>query len=220
MKNLLYKELKLSMNVQTWIYCFLVFVLMIPSWPSIVAFIYPLIGSTIIFSLANANRDMLYTALLPVKKKDIVRGKVLLMCFMELFCIIISIPFGFLRLSFMELLPEETIYSDLGFNFALYGLVLMVYGIFNLIIFPWYYKRPDVKRVAPFLVSDVVAFFLLGIILVTFILLPDLSSLVNSFSLQGIIAQMSFFAGGIIVFLVCAFLSDYLGGKAFQKVDI
>lgn len=137
MKNLLYKEFKLSTNVQTIIFTILACLVIIPSWPSLISFMYPLIAIITIFPISSANQDPLYTSFLPIKKKDIVKARILYIMCIEIIAILISIPFALIR----KYLLSSIILNDLGINLALYGIVLFIYTIFNLILIPWVYKK-------------------------------------------------------------------------------
>ena len=220
MKNLLYKERKLCVPLQTWVFVFLSFTIAIPTWPSLVAFFYPLAGFTVVFTLSNANRDLLYTSILPLRKKDIVKGKVLLLSYLEILTMLISVPFGFLKLFLMKAMPADQLYPELGFNFALYGFVFLVFGVFNLICIPWYYKKPEAKTALPFLISDLVAMLLIGLIMALFMIVPNLSEFINSYELPNLLTQLGVLLGGFLLFLGFTFLANYLAGKNFQKVDI
>lgn len=219
MKNLLYKELKLTANLQTYIYCFLSMTIMIPSYPSLVSFFYPLVGLTIIFSISTANRDLLYTSILPIRKRDVVKAKVLLIMYMEIITMLISIPFGFLRILLTQLMEEQT-FVDLGFNIAFYGFGFLIFSLFNIIYLPWYYKKPDGKNIWPFIVADVSAGILLLLIMTVFMLFPSWTAYVNSYELPNLLVQFAILLGGALIFLLSSFLSYILGAKSFQKVNI
>jgi len=220
MKNLLYKEKKLCVSLQTWVFAFLSFTIVIPTWPSLVSFFYPLAGFAVVFILSNANRDLLYTSILPLAKKDIVKGKVLILSYLEMLTILISVPFGFLKLFLTKFMPADQLYPELGFNFAIYGFVFFVFGVFNLICLPWYYKKPEAKVSLPFLISDLIAMFLIGIIMIPFMVVPGLSEFINSYALPNLLTQLAILFGGFLFFAAFTFLASYLAGKNFQKVDI
>ena len=167
MKNLLYKEFKLSTNVQTIIFTILACLVIIPSWPSLISVMYPLIAIITIFPISSANQDPLYTSFLPIKKKDIVKARILYIMCIEIIAILISIPFALIR----KYLLSSIILNDLGINLALYGIVLFIYTIFNLILIPWVYKKID-KTALPTTISTIVIMFLIILIMMVFILIP------------------------------------------------
>lgn len=220
MKNLLYKELKLCVPVQTWIFVFLSITIAIPSWPSLVSFFYPLAGLTVIFALGAANRDILYTSTLPIRKKDVVKGKTLLLSFMELLTILIAIPFGLLKV-FVTSIDTETIeYPDLGINMATFGFVFLLFGVFNLIVLPWFYKKPEGKNSVPFIVGDLLTIVLMGLIMTVFMVVPNLAAFINTYSGVALWTQIGILVLGIAFFSLFTFVAEREAEKNFQKVDI
>ena len=88
MKALIYKELKLAMHPIC--YVFIVafpFMILIPSYPIAIGFIYVLTCYPILFLGANKGQqsnDLLYSTLLPVRKKDIVLARIFTVILMQL----------------------------------------------------------------------------------------------------------------------------------------
>lgn len=221
MKNLLFKEIKLCIPTQTWIFVALSMMICIPSWPVMTSYVYVIAGFMPLFPIAIANRDLLYTSILPVKKKDVVKGKVLLMCFLELISVVWSVPFALLKLYTMSVTPPDQLYPELGVNPALFGFILLMFGMFNLIYVPWYYKKPGTKNAAAQLVSMFSCMIYMGIITVIFIAVPGLADFINNLAdVTSLCVNLGILAAGIIAFFGFSALANYLGGKAFQKVDL
>lgn len=222
MKNLLFKEIRLCIPPQAWIFAFLSMLIAVPSWPAMTAFIYPLAGFMTLFPIALANRDILYTSILPVKKSDVVKGKVLLVSFLELLALVWSIPFAIIKVTLIvPTLPADQIYPELGVNFATYGFILFIFAIFNIIFIPWYYKKPNDRNTAAQLVSIIVAMFIMGLISGLFMGIPGLAEFINDFSnIPSLIAQFSILVVGLILFIVSGILCTLFGGKNFQKVNL
>jgi len=80
MKELLFKEFKLAAHPTTYLFLFLGAMLLIPAYPYFVAFIYTCLGIFFIFLSARENQDILYTVSLPVRKRDVVKSRVLMIC--------------------------------------------------------------------------------------------------------------------------------------------
>ena len=223
MKNLLYKEFKLSLTVQSIMLVIMSAFICIPNWPTLVAFFYPLGGLISILPISIANRDSLFSSILPIKKSDVVKGKILLFTALELISIAISIPFGLLKVFVVNpslVSSSEANISDLGFNFALYGFVLLVYSIFNLIYIPWYYKDNG-KHILATLVSLFVPLILLGLIMTFFMINQKVSLFINDFSNPlGVVTQLLILLIGIGAFIGFGALGVKIGGKNFSKVDL
>ncbi len=216
MKKLLYKEIRLCIPVQCYIYACMSALVFIPTWPTLVAFIYPLASLSMVFPIALANRDMLYTGILPVKKEHIVLGKVLLVAFLELFSIVVSLPFALLR----YFLFSDFEYSGLGVSFALYGFILVAYSIFNIVFFPWYYKKPDSKNALCTLIADLISSSFLMVTMVIFLLFPEAAYFLSSLSGWGLVTQLLVLLGGAGIFLLSNFFSYRLGYKSFKHFDL
>ena len=81
MKALLYKEFKLAMHPICYLFIFLFpFMVLIPNYPLAVGFIYILSCYPILFLGANKGQqsnDLLFSTLLPIRKKDIVNSKII-----------------------------------------------------------------------------------------------------------------------------------------------
>ncbi|MDD2522414.1 MAG: ABC-2 transporter permease [Anaerolineaceae bacterium] len=97
MKNLLYKELSLSVQPLNYLFLAMAAMLLIPSYPYEVVFFYQTLGIFFIFLLGNTNNDLFFTALLPVRKQDVVRARFATVIIFELLQIVVSVPFALLR---------------------------------------------------------------------------------------------------------------------------
>jgi len=220
MKKLLSKELRLCLTPQAIILCCLSSLIIIPSWPSIIAFIYTFMAFIVVFPMAIANHDMEYTAILPVRKKDIVKGKVLLAISIETISILISIPFALLKVFFVNgSIPAADAYTDLGINFVLYGIVLGLSGLFNLIFIPWYYKNPY-KTAKSQVFTTFLIMIIMMVIMSIFMIFPEASKFVNTFSGIALLVQLLSLFIGLLLFLGLSALAAYLGGKQLEKIDL
>ncbi len=221
MKNLLYKEIKLCVTGQTWAFISLSALILIPTWPTLVAFIYPVAGLFPVFPVALANRDLLYTGTLPIEKSRVVLGKILLICFLELVSIAISIPFGLLRnFVLTPLIPVEHLYDELGFNMAMYGLILIAFGLFNLIFFPRFYKSPDTKNVGATLLSYLTILVFYAVCMAFFMAVPGASKYINTYTGGGLWTQIGILVLGIACFLLFNLFAYKASKKRFEKIDL
>lgn len=144
MKSLLYKEFRLAMHPLCYVFA-LVFPLMvlIPNFPLFVGTLYIIPGFTILFLGANKGKqsnDLFYSALLPIRKKDIVFARMMSVMAMEIIALVMMAIMFPLKLVIESNTPEITspfptdgIIS--GFAFALVGYVLV-----NAVYFLMFYK--------------------------------------------------------------------------------
>ncbi|MDY2913260.1 MAG: ABC-2 transporter permease [Candidatus Enteromonas sp.] len=214
MKNLLYKELRLCMPVQAWIYFFMIITVIVPTWPPIIGFYMPLVACNIIFPLALANRDFLYSKLLPIPKSDIVRGKFLLILFIELISLVVGGLLLILRFFFIQPYFEFL----MGADFGTLGVALLMYGVFNLIFLPWLFAKPE-KPVWSILVSCLAAAIIFGIYIGICGTIPELALLINSFAPEYIGIQLSMLGGGLILFALLTVLAYTLAKRNFLRSE-
>ena len=154
MKALLYKEFKLAMHPICYIFIALFpFMILIPSYPLAVGFIYVLSCYPILFLGANKGQqsnDLLFSTLLPVRKKDIVLARIFTVLFMQaVFMIIMSCLYPIAYMLFGNGILNETTGKieelTVGFGLKSYVVVLAIaivgYALADLIFFPIYYKH-------------------------------------------------------------------------------
>ena len=153
MKALIYKELKLSMHPICYLFIILFpFMLLIPSYPLGIGFIYVLSCYPVLFLGANKGQqsnDLLYSTLLPIRKKDIVKARIMTVIFMQLvFMLVMSALYPLARYINASILanakdPNEYMIPGLGLNSYVLVLAIAIigYAIADLIFFPIYYKR-------------------------------------------------------------------------------
>ncbi len=154
MKALLYKEFKLAMHPICYIFIALFpLMILIPSYPLAIGFIYVLSCYPILFLGANKGQqsnDLLFSTLLPVRKKDIVLARIITVIFMQVaFMVIMSCLYPIAYMWYGNgVLDQETgkvIDVSVGFGLKSYVIVLAIalvgYAIADLIFFPIYYKH-------------------------------------------------------------------------------
>ena len=83
MKKLIYKELRLTVHPTMWLFLLLTAMLLIPSYPYYVAFFYMCLAAYFTFLSAREERDVYFTAMLPVTKADMVKARVLVLCYLR-----------------------------------------------------------------------------------------------------------------------------------------
>lgn len=158
MRRLLYKEFRLASHPAAILFLALAAMMLIPNYPLTVTFFYPCLGAFFICLNSRENRDLAYTLLLPVKKRDLVRARVLMVAALQISEILLCVPFFFLR----SLYPPAGNVVGLDANLALLGFGLAEMGIFNIVFFPWHYRDPA-KVGVPFLCGSIAAFLWIGI---------------------------------------------------------
>ena len=160
MKALIYKELKLAMHPICYVFiCLFPLMILIPSYPIGIGFIYILTCYPILFLGANKGQqsnDLLYSTLLPVRKKDIVLARIFTVIFMQVaFILIMSALYPAALVINTKIAESAATAKAAGENVSdatipglglqsyvlLLAIAIIGYAIADLIFFPIYYKH-------------------------------------------------------------------------------
>ena len=150
MKALVYKELKLAMHPICYLFiCIFPLMILIPSYPIAIGFIYVLTCYPILFLGANKGQqsnDLLYSTLLPVRKKDIVMARIITVALMQFSFIAIMSCLYPLALYINKVIPDSEI-PGIGLNgyVSILAIAIIGFAIADLIFFPIYYKNGKSK---------------------------------------------------------------------------
>ncbi len=226
MKALIYKELKLAMHPICYVFIVLFpFMILIPSYPLGIGFIYVLTCYPILFLGANKGQqsnDLLYSTLLPVRKKDIVMARILTVIFMQVaFMLIMSALYPLARL-FNELIvansknPEEITIPGLGLNSYVLVLAFAIvgYAIADIIFFPIYYKHG--KSIVMSTLFTILGFVIyIGVVTIGLPFVPGLGIL-NHLHI-GI--QFAILAGAIALSFLLHIFVYRISSKRLEMVD-
>ena len=226
MKALIYKELKLAMHPICYVFIVLFpFMILIPSYPLGIGFIYVLTCYPILFLGANKGQqsnDLLYSTLLPVRKKDIVMARIFTVIFMQIaFILVMTALYPVARIINNAIAqsaenPSEYMIPGLGLDsyVLLVAIALIGYAIADIIFFPIYYKHG--KSIVMSTLFTILGFVVyIGIFTIGLPFIPGLDILNNlhlgiQFAILGAAILISF-ALHIIVYKVSA--------KRLEKVD-
>ena len=92
MKTLLYKQLRLVCHPMTPVFCLFGIMVIIPNYPYTVIFFYVTLGLFFSFLNIREQKDLYYTALLPVPKRDAVKAGCLFTVLIELLSLAVLVP--------------------------------------------------------------------------------------------------------------------------------
>lgn len=216
MKKLFYKEMKLSANPVT--YWFIAFSAMtiIPNYPILVGSFFICLGIFHTYQQIREYDDVTYTVMLPVKKRDIVTAKYLFVLFIELTAFILCTLLTIIRMKLLGTAAPYVTNQLMNANMAYLGYTMIVFAVFNSIFLAGFFKT-TYKIGKPFFIFCVVSFI---IIIMGEILhhIPDLESLNNPSNLS--MPQVVIFAIGVVVFMLCTWLSYQKAVKDFEGIDL
>lgn len=198
MRNLIYKELKLSIHKFFLILPLMLSLLMlIPQWIYSIAFMYFFWISVInICSGYIAKQDNSFTAMLPVTKRDIVKSKIVAILTIEGVHLLTGIIMGVVH---NQIYGTYNFFMDM--NLAFFSAMFVMFAVFNIIFLPLYFKtayfygRPVIYGT----VATVVFAFILEYGTIRFAFMRNIFE--GEMSTQWVVAMISAILVGILTFV-------------------
>jgi len=219
MKNLLAKEIKLTLSPVNYLFLLFVTMSLIPSYPGYVGFFYICLSIFFMFNNAELNKDIQYSMILPIRKKDMVKARCLLVGFYEIVVLLLSIPFGFLQ---NKLMPTGNP-AGIDYNVAFYGFVLILYSVFHFALFTKFYKKAE-KPGLPFLIASICFWVLYALfefpIWTKNIFNIEYTKVLDSTTPENLVKQLPVLAAGIVIYILGWFVTFKVSAKRFEKVDL
>ena len=211
--TLLYKEMRLVTHPTSIVFAFLGCLVLVPSYPYRVIFMFGCLAPYITFLNARETNDVWYTAVLPVTKLESVLGKCLLVVFFQLFQLLFSVPFAILR-NVMNITNNPV---GLDATVAWYGFGFILYGVFDLVFLTTFYKS-SYKVGKSFIFAAIPMAFLMVAIEAT-AHIPALAWM-DSYQPAYIRMQVLILIAGVICFTVFMVLAYQISVKRFTNVDM
>ncbi|MEM5774920.1 MAG: ABC-2 transporter permease [Anaerolineaceae bacterium] len=217
MKALLYKEIKLALHPTTYLFMAIGAMLMIPSYPYYVAFVYTCLGIFFIFLSGRENKDILFTASLPVQKSDVVKSRVFTVAIIELLQLAIGVPFAIIG---MRINPNPAgNMAGIEANMAFFGLVLIMYALFNAIYLPMYY-RTAVKVGGPLVFASIAVTIYVVAAELAVQMIPFLKTRLDTADPAMAVYQLPILIAGLLIFGLGLWLTYRKSASNFEKVDL
>ena len=232
MKALLYKEFKLAMHPICYVFVALFpFMMLIPGYPIAIGFIYILSCYPILFLGANKGQqsnDLLFSTLLPVRKKDIVFARIITVAFMQFAFIALSsclLPVALLTQNMIVSSAEGEAAVDAaksiahaGFDLTAFVMVIAIvivgFAIADLIFFPIYYKKG--KSIVLSTLMTILGFVIyLGFFTIG---LPYIIG-VEKCNAIPLWVQFIALAGSLIIYVIIHYFVFKISAKRLEKVD-
>ena len=212
---LLKKEFRLSSSVLSYFFILGSAFCMIPNYPCLVGAFFVCLGIFYSFQNAREVNDTLYTVLLPVAKKDVVKAKMLFVATIQIAAFVLFAAFTVLR-SFLGNAPPYDSNALMNPGLVMLGYILIVFVLFNGIFVTGFYKTAY-KIGKPFIVFTVSAFLF---ITVTEVLhhIPVLDFL-NSADIGHRPVQILILVFCAVAYLLFFFVALKISQNRFDKID-
>jgi hypothetical protein len=203
--------------------------ILIPSYPIAIGFLYVLTCYPILFLGANKGQqsnDLLYSTLLPIRKKDIVKARIMTVLLMHIVFIALTSALFPLAVFINNSINEAALAADpsakpvvapgLGLNsyVLVLAIVIIGYAIADLIFFPIYYKNG--KSIVMSTLMMILGFVLyLGIFTIGLPFIPGLEW-INELPLY---VQFIILGVSLIIYIALHLVVYKVSYKRLEKVD-
>ncbi len=217
MRNILRKEMKLSASILSYLFILFGLMFFLPGYPILCGAFFVTLGLFQSFQSAREANDIVFSALLPIAKKDVVKGKYIFVCFIELCSIVLMAAAVIVR---MTVLSDSIVYRTnalMNANLFALGMVFIIYGIFNMVFVGGFFKTAY-KFAKPF-VTHIIVTFVVVFIAEALHHVPGLGKL-NAFGMDEIGLQLLLLACGIVLFILMTLLSCRKACSDFEKIDL
>ena len=214
MRSLLYKEFKLAVNPFSYLVPLLGLLLLIPDYPYFIALMYVFfITIPTTFSVGKDQRDIQFSVLLPVRKRDIVKARYISIIVIEMIHIVLAVIFGIIN---TKLYPQGNSWL-MDINTAFFGIAFMMFGVFNTIFLAMFYRTAYKVAMPVFVAMTVTVIF---IVCIEFLIqsIPVLKMYLDG--IGNMVGQLPVLAAGILMFAVSNVISYKQSAKSFEKLDI
>ena len=211
--KLLYKELMLAAHPTSLVFAFLGCLVIVPAYPYTVIFMFGCLAPYITFLYARETNDAWYSAILPITKRESVKGKCQLIVSIQLFQLILSIPCVVLR----TILQVENNPVGIDTTIAWYGFGFIIYGVFDLVFFPAYYKNGYKAGKAFMLAAIPMLLFMIAVEGAAH--LPTFAWL-DSYAPYDLLLQVPILVFGILCYIILLRIAYRVSVKRFERVDL
>ena len=193
MRTLLYKQLRLVCHPMTPVFCMFGVMLMIPNYPLTVVWFYVMLGLFFTFLNMREQKDIYYSAILPIRKRDTVKAA----------CLFTAL---------IESIGGNLVGVDA--NVTLFGFALMLYALFNAILLCSFYKTA--YQVGTAFLKAIIPTSLLMLVMEISVHIPALAWLDGYDTAR----QLPVLAVGAVVYAASWPLTFRRAAALYEKVDL
>ena len=214
MRTLLYKQLRLVCHPMTPVFCMFGVMLMIPNYPLTVVWFYVMLGLFFTFLNMREQKDIYYSAILPVPKRDTVKAGCVLTALVELLSLAVLVPYALLA---VRLQSGKDNLVGMDPNLALFAAGFLMYAVFNAVFLTDFYRSGYKVGVA--FVKALIPVTLLMIVceaLPHFLMLTWLDDLDGATQLR----LLPVLVASVVVYAVGMLLTFRKAAKLYEKVDL
>ena len=216
MNALLRKEMRLTAHILSYVFIVFAVMTLLPGYPILCGVFFITLGIFQSFQSAREANDIVYSALLPIAKHDVVKGKFQFSIMIEMCGFAIMAILTIVR---MTVFADAEVYTQnalMNANLFFLGMALVIFGLFNMIFIGGFFRTA--YKLSSFVTYIIAAFVTIGIA-ETLHHIPGLES-VNAFGFDDIALQICLLIAGIVIFGVMTFLSYRKSCSDFEIIDL
>ena len=213
---LLQKEIRLSSSVLSYIFIVAAVMTLIPGYPVLCGAFFVTLGIFHSFQNAREANDIVYSALLPIAKADVVKGKYLFSVMIEAAAFFIMALLTLLRMTVLSDAHPYRANALMNANPFFLGMALVIFGLFNLIFIGGFFKTA--YKLSPFVTYIIAAFLTIGAAEAVHHI-PGLGAF-NAFGFEQFPLQMSLLLGGLALYILLTGVSYKIACARFEKIDL
>ena len=217
MRNMLKKEMRLSASVLSYLFIGFGLMFFLPGYPILCGAFFVTLGIFQSFQSAREANDIVFSALLPVAKRDVVKGKYAFVCLIEGGAFLLMALAAALR---MTVFSHSAVYRAnalMNANCFALGMACVIFGLFNSVFVGGFFKTAY-KFARPFVAYIVVCLFVIFAAEAAH-RVPGLEKL-NAFGTDAIALQLILLAAGILFFVLITVLSCRSACGRFERLDL
>ena len=216
MNPLLRKEMRLSASILSYIFIAFALMTLVPGYPILCGAFFITLGIFHSFQSAREANDIVYSALLPIAKHDVVKGKFQFAIIIEMLGFLVMVILTLVR---MTVLSDADVYREnalMNANLFFLGMALVAFGVFNLAFIGGFFKTA--YKLSPF-IPYIIEVFVVITIAEAMHHIPGLEA-VNAFGFDDIGLQVCLLLAGAVLFAAMTFLSYRKSCSNFEMIDL
>lgn len=217
MRNLIAKESRLCALPVTYAFIAFGLMFMLPGYPILCGAFFCCLGMFQSFQNTREANDLVFSALLPVAKKDVARAKVLFCCAIEVVTLLVMAAAILVRMTVLADSPVYLHNALMNANPFALGAAFVLFGLFNIVFVAGFFKT-SYQLGKPFLTYIVVA-SVVTIAAEAMHHIPGLEAL-NAFGFDHLPLQLGLLCAGAICYAAMTALAMRLSADRFERTDL
>ena len=216
MIRLLKKEFSLCLHPAALIMLGLSALVLVPNYPPSISFFYLTLGIFFICTSGRENHDIAFTITLPVSRRQAVLGRILFACCLEMAQVALAGAFVAVKANLIGVTENL---AGLDANLALVGEGFLLFGLFNRLFFPLWYR--DVRKVGkPFLIASAAVFLYVVLAVVSTYAVPFVRDRLDTADPAFLGEKAAFLGGSALVYLALTAWAARVSVRRFSALDL